>query len=170
VFAFKDTWCSCFTAGFACYSWCLPPSRWLGAERIVERRLVIVFGSYRGDCEGFLTFPWWRAKRYSSGLLVACVIFILCWSPYWGFGVWCQLAHELLSEWIATTRTNLPASKWTSVKKVLCHLYPRILLVVLWLIDWLTSSSCNWLISLHVGIIIAILSCITFLVCKLSFF
>ena len=25
--------------------------------RIIERRLVIVFGSDRGDCEGFLTFP-----------------------------------------------------------------------------------------------------------------
>ena len=30
----------------------LPPPRWLGAVRIVERRLVIVFGSDRGDCEG----------------------------------------------------------------------------------------------------------------------
>ena len=29
---------------------------WLGAVRIVERRLVIVSGSNRGDCEGFLTF------------------------------------------------------------------------------------------------------------------
>jgi hypothetical protein len=54
-------------------------TRWLGAARIVERRLVIVSGSDRGDCEGFLTFPWWRAKRYYSGLLVACVILILCW-------------------------------------------------------------------------------------------
>ena len=46
---------------------------------IVERRLVIAFGSDRGDCEGFLTFPRRRAKRYSSKLLVACVILILCW-------------------------------------------------------------------------------------------
>ena len=35
---------------------CCPP-RWLGAARIVERRLVIVSGSDHGDCEGFLTFP-----------------------------------------------------------------------------------------------------------------
>ena len=34
--------------------------------------MVIVFGFDRGDCEGFLTFPQWRAKRYSSKLLVAC--------------------------------------------------------------------------------------------------
>ena len=33
---------------------------------------VIVFDSDRGDCEGFLTFPRRRAKRYSSKLLVAC--------------------------------------------------------------------------------------------------
>ena len=46
---------------------------------IVERRLMIVSGSDRGDCDGFLTFPRWRTKRYSSGLLVACVILILCW-------------------------------------------------------------------------------------------
>jgi hypothetical protein len=42
-----------------------------GATRIVEQRKVIVSGSDHGDSEGFLTFPWWRAKRYSSGLLVA---------------------------------------------------------------------------------------------------
>ena len=30
---------------------------WLGAARIVKRRLVIISGSDHGDCEGFLTFP-----------------------------------------------------------------------------------------------------------------
>ena len=50
-----------------------PPPRRLGAARIVEQRVVIVSSSDRGDCEGFLTFPRRRAKRYSSGLLVACV-------------------------------------------------------------------------------------------------
>ena len=40
---------------------------------------VIVSDSDRGDCEGFLTFPRRSAKRYSSKLLVACVILILCW-------------------------------------------------------------------------------------------
>ena len=34
--------------------------------------VVIVSGSDRGDCVGFLTFLRRRAKRYSSGLLVAC--------------------------------------------------------------------------------------------------
>ena len=62
-----------------CYFWWLPPPRQLGAVKIVERRLVIVSGSNRGDCEGFLTFPRRRAKRYSSKLLVAYVILILCW-------------------------------------------------------------------------------------------
>ena len=51
----------------------------LGAVRIIERRRVIVSGSDRGDCEGFLTFSRLRAKRYSSGLLMACVIPILYW-------------------------------------------------------------------------------------------
>ena len=35
---------------------------------IVERRVVIVFGSDRGDCEGFLTFPGGAQK----GTLVDC--------------------------------------------------------------------------------------------------
>jgi hypothetical protein len=47
--------------------------------RMVERRKVLVSDSDHGDCEGFLTFAWQRAKRYSSGLLLACVIPILCW-------------------------------------------------------------------------------------------
>ena len=50
-----------------------------GAVRIIERRKVLVFGSDRGDYEGFLTFSQRRAKRYSSGLLMAFVILILCW-------------------------------------------------------------------------------------------
>ena len=50
-----------------------------GLERIIERRVVIVSGSNRGDCEGFLTFPRWRAKRYFGKFLVTCVILILCW-------------------------------------------------------------------------------------------
>jgi hypothetical protein len=45
----------------------------------LERRKVIVSGSDHDDREGFLTFSRWRAERYSSGLLVACVILILCW-------------------------------------------------------------------------------------------
>ena len=114
------------------------PPRQLGAARIVKRRLVIVSGSDRGDCEGVLTFPRWRVKRYSSGLLVACVILICvgCAAPYWGFGVWCQLAREPPSEWIATTRTSLPPSKWTSVKKY-CVIIVRGFLVWVWLISFI---------------------------------
>jgi hypothetical protein len=59
-----------------------------------------------------------------------------CVAPYCGFGVWCQLVHEPPSEWITTTRTSLPASKWTSVKNLVSPC-PRISLVFLWLIDWL---------------------------------
>jgi hypothetical protein len=98
----------------------LPPPRWLGAARIIKRRKVIVSDFDRGDCEGFLTFPRWRAKRYSSGLFVACVILILCWlyGTSCGLGVWCLLAREPPSEWITTTGTSLLTSKWTSVKNL----------------------------------------------------
>jgi hypothetical protein len=65
--------------------------RRLGTARIVEWRKVIVSGSDRGDCEGFLTFPRRRAKRYSSGLLVACMILILCWLCGTLLRVWCVM-------------------------------------------------------------------------------
>jgi hypothetical protein len=50
---------------------------------------VIVSGSDRGDCEGFLTFPQPRAKSYSSGLLVACgsPSCVGCATPDCGLGV-----------------------------------------------------------------------------------
>ena len=118
VIASRGTWWLCFTMDFAYYSWWLPPSRWLGAVRIIVRRVVLVFSSDRGDCEGFLTFTQWRAKRYSSGLLVACGCpsCVGCAAPNYGLSVWCLLAREPPSEWITTTGTSLPASKWTLVK------------------------------------------------------
>jgi hypothetical protein len=60
-----------------------------------------------------------------------------CTAPYWGFDVWCQLACEPPSEWIATTRTNLSVSNWTSVKKSYVIIVPRISLVIFCLIDWI---------------------------------
>ena len=35
----------------------------LGAVRIIERRMVIVFGSDRGDCEWFLCLPHGRSRK-----------------------------------------------------------------------------------------------------------
>jgi hypothetical protein len=58
-----------------------------------------------------------------------------CAAPYCGFSVWFQLAREPPSEWIGTTRTSLPASKWISIKKILCHHCPRISWLIM--IDWL---------------------------------
>jgi hypothetical protein len=49
--------------------WLLSPSRPLGAARIVEQRKVLVSGSDRGDCEGFLCFPYGRSQKAS---LVDC--------------------------------------------------------------------------------------------------
>ena len=74
-----------------------------------------------------------------------------CAAPYWGFGVWSQLAREPPSEWIATTRTSLPASKWTSVKIIVfILLIPRWLVsIVIHLFDWLV-------LHLHGGITILI--------------
>jgi hypothetical protein len=118
VIASRGTWWLCFTTGFSCYSWWLPPPRWLGAARIIERRKVLVSGSNRVDCEGFLTFPQWRAKRYSSGLLMTCVVLILCWLCGTRLRVWRVMPISAwISKWVYRhNRTSLPVSKWTSVK------------------------------------------------------
>ena len=71
MIASRGTWYSCFAVGFTCFSWWLPPPRRLGAPRIVERRLVIVSGSDRGDCEGSCAFPGGDPKGNSSGLLMS---------------------------------------------------------------------------------------------------
>ena len=154
MIASRGTWYSCFAAGFACYSWWLLPPRRLGAARIVERRVVILSGSDRGDCEGFLTFP----GRERKGTLVDCSWLVWssscvdCVAPYWGFGVWSQLAREPSSEWIATTKTSLSASKWTSVKNRYVIIWFRgDWFLFLWLIGSFLDSavypSCS--ISLH---------------------
>jgi hypothetical protein len=116
---------------------------------------MLVSSSDHSDCEGFLTIPWWRAKRYSSGMRVACVILscVSCAAPYWGFGVWCQLAHEPPSECIVTTRTSLPASKWTSVKNH-CVIFDSKVIGLYWYsLLWLGDFICDWLNPLHNGII-----------------
>jgi hypothetical protein len=129
---------------FACFSWWLPPSRWLDVARIIEWRKVIVSGSDHGDCKGFLTFPRRTTKRYSSGLLMACgsSSCVGCAAPDCGLGMWCLLAREPLSEWIATTGTSLLASKWTALK-ILSHIVSK---------DFI-GIHCDWLIvSCHGGI------------------
>ena len=149
VFASRGTWCSCFAVWFACYSWWLPPPRqlgqwgslsggwWLSPALIV----VIVRGSWPfsgGEPKGTLVD--WSWLVWSS----SCVG---CATPDCGFVVWCQLAHEPLSEWIATTRTSLSASKWTSVKNHCVHHWLRG--------DWsslLSTLVIDWFIHLHGGI------------------
>ena len=144
MFASRGTWCSCFAAGFSCYSWWLPPPRRLGAARIVEWRwwlslapiLVIVRRSWPfpgGEPKGTLVDCSWLV--WSS----SCVG---CTAPYWGFGMWCQLAHEPSSEWITTTRSSLSASKWTSIKKIIVFIiwfrgdWSSLILILV--IDWFT--------------------------------
>jgi hypothetical protein len=98
--------------------------------------MVIVRGSWPfsgGEPKGTLVDCLWL--MWSSSC-VSCV------APYWGFGVWCQLAREPPSEWIAITRTSLPASKWTSVKNH-CVIFVR---GFHWLsYDWLIGFIILWL-------------------------
>ena len=98
---------------------------------------VIVRGSWHfsgGELKDTLVNYSWLVWSLSC---VGCV------APYWGFGMWCQLAHEPPSEWITTTRTSLPASKWTSIKNHYVHqLIPRwLVIIVIHTCDWLAPSS-----------------------------
>ena len=114
---------------------------WLSRTPIV----VIVRGSW--------PFP----SREPKGTLVNCSWLVWssscvgCVAPYWGFGVWCQLAREPPSGWIATMRTSLPASKWTSVKIIVFIIWFRgdwSSLILIFVIDWFTPR--------HGGIVILI--------------
>ena len=102
---------------------------WLSPAPIV----VIVRGSWPfpdGEPKGTLVNCSWLVWSPSC---VGCV------APYWGFGVWCQLAREPPSEWITTMRTSLPASKWTWVKNYYVNIWFRCdwySLVFTLVIDW----------------------------------
>jgi hypothetical protein len=104
--------------------------RWLRAAVVIELAIRDLFEPSPSDCEGFLSLlrgSLWIG--YSSGtrgledphLVSGCV------APTEGLTFDSQLARDPSSGCIATTRSSLPRSKWTSVK-ILCHLLPRILL------------------------------------------
>ena len=129
----------------------------LGVRVSLRYSLVTLGGCRHLDSleqRGLLSGGWWLSpapimrgswpfpSREPKGTLLNCSWLVWssscvgCAAPYRGFGVWCQLAREHSSEWIVTTRTSLPASKWTSVKKSLCHHLILRWLVFILVIDW----------------------------------
>jgi hypothetical protein len=135
--------CDLVSYGIACYSWWLPPPRWLGAAEESWHELVIVHGHLPVICEGFLgLFPGGAPK-------VALVNCSWSWVPSSCVGscraqvlgkAWCLLAHKPPSEPAFTMGTSVPASMWTSGEK-LCV---------------------NCLLGLHLVFIIDCLSLVTF--------
>jgi hypothetical protein len=71
-----------FCCGVSCYSWWLPPPRWLGAVVEVRHMLEIVRGRLQWlVCEGFLWFPGGAPNSNSSGLLVSLqLLAIVMWT------------------------------------------------------------------------------------------
>jgi hypothetical protein len=137
-----------------------------GAARMVKRRKVLVYGSDRGDCEGFLTFPRRRAKRYSSELLVACVILNLCWLCSTLLRVWRVMPiRAWTSKWVNHHNEDKLASKQVNLgKKSLCHhLIPRWLVFIIIHSLWLIDSFGDWLILVHGGITLHLSRVFTFL-------
>jgi hypothetical protein len=142
VIASRSTWCLCFAVYFACYSWWLPPPRWLGAARIIERRKMLSSAPIVVIVRGSWSFPSGEPKvtLVDCSWLVWSSSCVDCVSPYWGFRMWCQLAREPPSEWITTMRTSLLASKWTSIKNLVSSLSEDFI-----------GFHCDWLALLVIG-------------------
>jgi hypothetical protein len=113
----------------SCYSWVFPnildglEQRWCWA---LDRRL---FRASPSDCEGFLSLPRGSSRiGYSSGVhgLEDPHLVSGCAAPAEGLTLYSQLARDPSSGCITTTRTSLPRSKWTSVKKSCVISLPRI--------------------------------------------
>ena len=103
---------------------------WLSSAPIV----VIVRGSWpfsSGEPKGTLVNCSW---------LVWSSSYVGCAAPYWGFGMWCQLAREPPSEWIAIMRTSLPASKWTFVKIIVSSFDSEVIVLYWYSFLWLIGS------------------------------
>jgi hypothetical protein len=102
-----------------------------------------LFRASPSDCEGFLSLHCGSSWiSYSSGArgLEDPYLVSGCTAPAEGLTLDSQLARDPSSGCIATTRSSLPRSKWTSVK-LLCHLLPRILLwlCVIWFFGYISS-------------------------------
>ena len=96
---------------------------------------------------GFEPTSWEITKGITSRLLIACgsPSCIGCTALGYGFIMWYQLAREHPSACIAITRTSMPASKWTSVKKLLCE---RLIAEASLLIFLIYPCMIGWLVHL----------------------
>jgi hypothetical protein len=121
----------------ACYFWVFPDTLdgleqwWCWAH---DWRLFRVSLS---DCERFLSLPrgslWISYSSRARGLKDPYLV-SGCAAPTEGLTLDSQLACDPSSGCIATIRTSLPESKWTSVKNLVSSL-PRISLVI---------AHCDW--------------------------
>jgi hypothetical protein len=79
-----------------------------------------LFRASPSDCEGFLSLSRGSSRiGYSSGARGLKDLHLVsgCAAPAESLTLDNQLAHDPSSECIARTRSSLPGSKWTSVKK-----------------------------------------------------
>jgi hypothetical protein len=125
---------SCYSSMFPDTVDSLEQRRWLSSQ-------LEIVGALTECCKGILILPHGSSQiRYSSGargledphLVCSCV------APTEGSTLDSRLAHEPTSGCIATTRSSLPGSKWTSVKSLVSSLCWGFLL---WLIIVIDSSS-----------------------------
>jgi hypothetical protein len=128
----------------ACCSWVFPDALNGLEQRWYWARDWRLFGASPMDLWGVLEPSLQEITiGYSSGLLMAWRILILCWSAVSaeGLALKCQLARDPSSGCIATMRTSLPGSKWTSIKNLVSFLAEDSLVTVIDSLLYIYSST-----------------------------
>jgi hypothetical protein len=147
VIASSGTWWS-FGLRNSCYSWWLPPPRWLEGSGGVVARVGDCSWPPSHDCEGFLCLPR-RSAKGNSNILHVSLSYLTYGSVLTVSTGWTRFVlHLLAAEPPSVGRhngTSVPASTWTSGEKSCVHL------VYDWISpgDWssyivIGSSSTRW--------------------------
>jgi hypothetical protein len=143
--ASSDTW-FIELAAISCYCWVFPDildgleQRWCWAR---DWRL---FRASPSDCEGFLSLSRGSSQiGYSSRARGLEDLYLVsgCAAPAEGLTLDSQLARDPSSGCIATTRSSLPESKWTSVK-IPVQVQSSSQQLNLWRVVWTNTVICTY--------------------------
>ena len=156
MIASRGTWRLCFAVDFACFSWWLPPPRWLEQWWRIGMSWWL-FVAIFGDCKGSCTFPGGVPKGNSSKLLVSLSYLtcgeVLTVSNHVDENCETPLSHRTTKCWSTQRRRSVLASTWTSgenrLSLVICILPVIGLNFNLWLVHPLHGGIITILTYLH---------------------
>jgi len=156
---------------FSCYSWWLPPPRWLGAAWRCWQVLVIVLGHTRWSLWGVHgPIPRQSAKSHSSGLLVS-LSYLTC-----GRFLWCSsvelgvvpISHQITKCW--STQRGL-ACRQAREPRDKNRCLPCVDIVIDWFHSWWLAHSLDFIGDPEGSVKLTLSLVFTFLVylCRVSF-